>query len=176
VPLSVAPLPSVSEEELMGESGLDLASLYKRSGGVDMSVLVSYLEDRLSLANNDVSKVTPPWVQETWQMLITELDAFSPDVLVFANARDETDRLLLTAAKKLAKKPPKTVMELPNLYPKVDMAMVDVVVAPSTFAAQHHSVVSQISKTPVQQRPEVRVITPGVDLDRWDVDVPGVSV
>ena len=72
----------------MGESGLDLASLYKRSGGVDMSVLVSYLEDRLSLANNDVSKVTPPWAQETWQMLITELDAFSPDVLVFANARD----------------------------------------------------------------------------------------
>ena len=83
-----------------------------------------------------------------------------PDVLVFANARDPSDLILCRAAR-LAVPSAKLVMELPNLWPQLwDL---DLIVAPSHYAALHFSVQDAVHSLPVERRPHVAVVTPGVD-------------
>ena len=52
-------------------------------------------------------------------------------------------------------------MELPNLWPQLwDL---DLIVAPSHYAALHFSVQDAVHNLPVERRPHVAVVTPGVD-------------
>ena len=168
VPLSIRPLPSLAKEDLDGLGGLALDKLFKSSGSVDMSVLVDYLMDRLAAVDQVVDNITPAWAKETWQTMVAEIEAFDPSILVFANARDPTDCLLTTAVR-LCRRKIKVVMELPNLYPKFDMALLDVIVAPSHYAGEHHSVVGKLEEAEERGgvRPVVKVITPGVDLQEF---------
>ena len=112
-----------------------------------MGTLVNCLFKRLEAAENVISNVTPAWAKETWESIVGEIDLFSPDVLIFANAREPTDRLITTAAR-LSTTKPKVVMELPNLFPKVDMSGIDAIIAPSHFAALHHSILENVDSLP----------------------------
>lgn len=90
---------------------------------------------------------------------IESISSTSPDVLVFANARDTSDHILVRAARYA--RVPSVLMDLPNLHP-VHPLQVDMVVAPSHFAKQHHSV------QPLrQQGVRCNVINPGVDIEKF---------
>ena len=64
----------------------------------------------------------------------------------------------------------KIVMELPNLFPKVNMSHLTAVVAPSHFAALHPSVQSSLSSA--SPPPSLHVINPGVDTSLFNPDGP----
>mgnify|MGYP001424211494 CR=1 FL=1 len=52
-------------------------------------------------------------------------------------------------------------MELPNLFPQ--LYDLDLIIAPSHYAALHHSVQSAVARLPPARQPRVAVVTPGVD-------------
>ena len=74
------------------------------------------------------------------------------DILIFANSRDQNDRILLFAAKMAGVI--KVVMDLPNLYPNVGNFSIDACIGPSTFAINHFSMKSL--------RAPLYVVNPGV--------------
>ena len=140
-----------------------------------MGTLVNCLLKRLEAAESVISDVTPAWAKETWESIVGEIDLFAPDVLIFANAREPTDRLLTTAAR-LSRTKPKVVMELPNLFPKVDMSGIDAIIAPSHFAALHHSILDDVDSVPEELQPAIHVINPSVDTERFKEDGPVVKL
>jgi len=182
VPLTVRPLPRLSEDDLdfsEREYGFDVNGLLKNSGSVDMEVLVTFLLSRLEVAGRDVNRVEPGWARETWSSMINEILIFGPDIMVFANARELTDRLLTTACR-LANPDIKIVMELPNLYPMVKSGDVDVLVGPSWWSVMHWSVhggeIGRIgSQAVVDENEETAathsvVINPGVDTNIFSLE------
>ena len=172
VALTSRPLPMVSEEEIAATPDLNTDKLFRDSGIINMEALVDCMQARLKLANSVVSNVTPPWVRETWSSILSEISVFGPDILVFANARESTDRLLTTAARLAGVR--HIVMELPNLFPSVDLSQIDAIVAPSLFAARHYSVQETIREHVKAggRAPDVHVIHPGVDVKAFSPEGP----
>ena len=119
VRLSVKPLPAVPFEVLRETPDMDIGNLYKSGGAPNMEVVVNCLLKRLEAAGDVVEKVEPEWARETWETVIDEIKGDLPDILVFANARESTDTLLIKAARIAGVG--SIVMELPNLYPKFDL-------------------------------------------------------
>jgi len=189
VQLRVRGLPRVSEGEVFesaSEYGMDIDRLMKSNGGVEMDVIVDFLLLRLEEAGNDVSRVEPHWARKTWEDMTEEITRFRPDILVFANARESTDRLLTTACRLVSSRT-KIVMELPNLFPRVKGGDVDVVIGPSEWAVQHWSVrggeVGRITKEPAESagksdlekgrdggETSYHVIPPGVDTSLFSLE------
>lgn len=95
----------------------------------------------------------------------------SPDILVFANGRTAGDALLSACARLAGVR--HVVLELPNLFPRVPMPGLDLIIAPSHYAAQHESVQSLVRDPASTARPAhqallpTAVITPGVDEARF---------
>ena len=129
-----------------------------------MIPIVTCLHSRLEVASHSISSVTPSWARETWSSIVSQIDSYSPSILVFANARESTDSLLTTAAR-MAKFPPKIVMELPNLFPSIDFSEVDAVVGPSQSAVTNYSVLEKFAEA--VRKPSMHVVNPGVDGGRW---------
>ena len=111
-----------------------------------------------------------------------EIKKFSPSILVFANAREVTDRLLTTACR-LASPSTKIVMELPNLYPMVRTGDVDVIIGPSWWALEHYSVGGNVGRDINEDTlhefgikkinsASYHVITPGVDTKVFSLEGP----
>ncbi len=156
VPLVIRGLPAVDEATLRSTPGLDFDRLYKQGGGIKMGIVVDCLMSRLEAAGDVVSDVKPDWARETWATMVEALRSLNSDILVFANAREPTDDLLLTATRLAGV--PNVVMELPNLSPKADLSQVTALVAPSRYAATHPSVVDAVAQA--NPAPAVTVIPP----------------
>jgi len=183
VPLTVRGLPKLSFDELeaTNEYGFNFDDLLKDSGQADMSIIVDFLMQRLEAADHILELITPAWARKTWVDMVAEITLFSPDILVFANAREVTDQLLTTAARIAGGGGIKIVMELPNLFPKINIDAVDAVVAPSHFAALHESVRSSRKFAEVDvdvslrgggSTTTVHVINPGVDTSVFSLEGP----
>ncbi|GMH76544.1 hypothetical protein TrLO_g15987 [Triparma laevis f. longispina] len=93
VEIKVKGLPSITEEDLLN-TPCEFTEIIKKGGGVNMSIIVTCLLQRLNTANKDLNKLTPKWVKETWKGIVGEINEYEPDILVFANAREITDTLL----------------------------------------------------------------------------------
>lgn len=119
--------------------------------------LVGLLLPLVDTREANYAALMPPFTRKQWVHLTSSLAAERADLLVFANARDASD-LLLVAAARLAGVP-KLVMDLPNLFPLPGID-VDAFVAPSHFAATHESVVAAAAATGTP----VHVISPGVNV------------
>jgi len=105
--------------------------------------------------------VEPEWARETWRTIVDEIKRDLPDLLVFANAREPTDLLLIKSARMAGVQ--RIVMELPNLYPKFDLGLIDGVIAPSHYAALHPSIKSGGQEGSFS----LHVVNPGVDQGVW---------
>lgn len=117
------------------------------------SLVYAFIRSRWEEAGGDIDKVSPEWCFTMFDRVRTVLRESACSVLVFGNQRGGgADTVLVSAAASLRIP---TVAELlsPDLHP---LAVPDVLVAPSEFAARHHSVRSEAS-TPVL------VIPPSVD-------------
>ena len=168
VPLVVHPLPAVGVDALRDTPDLDFDGLFKDSGGVEMKHIVDCLLKRLERANFVVSDVGPTWARETWKAILSELTDYGADVLVFANAREPTDKLLITAAKVAGIG--SIVMELPNLFPKFELTDIDAIVAPSHYAGLHQSIQGKLTERGRENKPSVHVINPAVDTATFRPD------
>ena len=158
VPPLFAPIPAIDADEAGARpagGGPSLADVYNGT----QSTLDAYLMAGLEAARGIADRCEPSWVARTWRHLADAFGALDPDVVVFANARDSSDGLLTTAAR-IATPRAVLVMELPNLFPHAPLD-VDVLVAPSHYAATHYSVEAAVAGA--AKRPAVAVINPGVD-------------
>ncbi|GMI32344.1 hypothetical protein TrCOL_g225 [Triparma columacea] len=162
VRLSVRPLPGVEVEVLRETPDMDIENLYKSGGSPNMEVMVNCLLKRLEAAGDVVEKVEPEWARNTWETVIDEINGDLPDLLVFANAREPTDMLLIKGARMAGVK--SIVMELPNLYPKFDLDLIDGVIAPSHYAALHPSIREGGGG---ERAYSLHVVNPGVDHEVW---------
>ena len=158
VPPAWRPIPPISGTEAE-ERHPDLGALVDRLDG-STDGLNHYLLESLALAHDRPEDCTPNFAKRTWLHLVQNLRHLNPDILVFANARDPSD-LILAKAARLAVPSAKLVMELPNLFPQ--LYDLDLIIAPSHYAALHHSVQSAVARLPPARQPRVAVVTPGVD-------------
>jgi hypothetical protein len=76
-------------------------------------------EEMMEYDVRKLDAVEPQWVRAVWYTLVNTLrdsgGMGTPDVLVFANARDPSDRVLVAAARMAGVA--LVIMELPNLFP-----------------------------------------------------------
>jgi glycosyltransferase involved in cell wall biosynthesis len=194
VDVVIEPLPGVSVSALSDIDDFDMSELYDGNNKVNMEYVVHYLHQQLYSVGSDVSslkKLKHKWIYDTWSTIINTVDSYNPDILIFANSRDVTDLLLLTACN-ISQSRPAIVMDLPNLYPKVHKHMIDTIVGPSHYAAHHHSVEQFVSwesdgsdgsdgsggsddsdgrddsVSDGKKKTDVVVIPPGVDVSLWN--------
>lgn len=86
-------------------------------------------------------KIHAKFAVSYWESLVRGLRSCRNGVVIFANSRSKGDNLLMLAARMAGAR--SIVMELANLYP--EPIEVDVVLAPSRFAASHPSVLDAVT-------------------------------
>jgi len=156
IPLILEPIPTISFQE---------AAQTPTNGGAlkydgQQATLDAYLLERLTLAQENPNNCEPQFVRRTWLHLVNVFARLRADIVVFANARESSDALLTRAAS-IGRPSAKIVMELPNLFPHPHaLDAVDVLVAPSHYAATHESIIFAIGNREIP----VIVVNPGVDV------------
>lgn len=137
------------------------------SDGASEALLQSFYR-QFSWAKNDsrqimtldqqfLSKLQPPFAARIWSKLVDSLASCSDGLIVFSNSRSLSDELLVLAARLAG--PRAIVMELANLHPtRVD---VDVLLAPSHFAKEHYSIVRNV------RAHNTFVLSTGVDTQKF---------
>lgn len=135
-----------------------------------------YSHESLILANYSIDRVQPLWCRNFYMILRDALPPLSCSAIVYGNERGFSADVLVTDAARILGIP--IVAELLNLYVHKDV-LPTVLVAPSTFAAEHSSVQSALSEqfavpVPVHsklaslRKPLAVIIPPAVDTRRFD--------
>jgi len=121
----------------------------------------------LDRAGGLVSRIRLPFARRVWEHMVLGLQG--ADLVVFANARDQADVLLVRAARIAGVKA--LVMDLPNLFPARGLA-IDALIAPSDYALSHPSVTEAfpVSAGEGFKPPRREVIVPGVNTTAFDPD------
>jgi glycosyltransferase involved in cell wall biosynthesis len=162
VPMMFVPLSTPMEDLVATFTKLQITQ--KIDGTSVLNLLVEYADQ---VDPNGVlgsfaafqARVNFGWMRDFWESLVQAIASTTPDVLVFANARDISDKVLVRAARYA--QVPSLVMDLPNLYP-VRPLQIDMIVAPSHFAKQHHSV-----QPLLEHGVPCTVVNPGVDVHKF---------
>ena len=132
--------------------------------GKDEDKMVKYMKKRIEIAGNHVEKVSPPWCQDFFRLLVSFLRQEACNVVVFGNNRGfSADILLVDAAKVVGAT---TIAELLNLFPSED-SMPDILIGPSHYSIEHTKY--EMNKKQRAFQTQMRVISPAVDLDRFKV-------
>jgi hypothetical protein len=147
--------------------------------------LFLYAHQRLVAANCTVDEVTPVWCRRMYVTMREAMLRHSCEVVVYGNTRGFSSDVVVTDTARVLGIP--LVAELLNLYMH-ELVLPDVVVAPSQFALQHHSmrkftgggdtgINCQVSGTeqlgqcpctpPRTKSPEMVVIPPSIDTGRF---------
>jgi glycosyltransferase involved in cell wall biosynthesis len=147
--------------------------------------LFFYAHQRLVAANYTVDEVTPVWCRRMYVTMREAMLRHSCEVVVYGNTRGFSSDVVVTDTARVLGIP--LVAELLNLYMH-ELVLPDVVVAPSQFALQHHSMrkitgggdtcsngqvsgteqLSQCPCTPPRMKsPEMVVIPPSIDTGRF---------
>lgn len=116
--------------------------------GGDQTKFYRYIHQRLVAANFVVSDVSPAWCRRAFETLVRALEEESCDLLVYGNSRGFGSDIMLVDGARLLGIP--TVAELVNLYIDGEV-LPSVVVAPSTYAAEHESIQNPL-RTQLQPR------------------------
>ncbi|ETO86195.1 hypothetical protein F444_00243 [Phytophthora nicotianae P1976] len=102
-------------------------------------------------------QLRPPFAARVWNDLTDSLSSCAGGLIIFSNSRSLSDKLLVLASRLTG--PRAIVMELANLHPtRVD---VDILLAPSHFAKEHYSVVTNVRAR------NTFVLSTGVDTQRF---------
>lgn len=154
------------------DEGSDVSQLNVNLAASDVwagnsTLLFEYMHARFELADGNVTRITPSWCQRFYQEYYDLLKGSACDLLVYGNARAFNSDVFLTDITRTLQIP--SLTELLNLFLD-ERILPDVLIAPSQYALQHHSVQgpmrSQLTASGFQ--PVGVVIQPSVDMNHFD--------
>jgi len=123
----------------------------------------------MKYSNYKINKIKLKWVYNFYNNIQNTLSSLYCDLLIYGNARDfNSDVLLIDTAKSLQIP---IITELLNLFLDVEL-LPHVVIAPSTYAAEHHSIISvsqpisNLDEVPYNH-PFTIIIPPSIDTNRF---------
>ncbi len=131
-----------------------------------------YIVTRMRLAGGNINAVSPAWVRSYLSNIFSAMRSMHCDLIVAGNNRGfSNDALSVTVAKVLGVP---YISELLNLFPDSEN-LPNAIIAPSHYAARHESIRSLGRSTDSNSSSavEVIIISPGIDLKRFDVSLRG---